>query len=497
MRIRVIGPLNASVSPLPPVPPDAPPLSSPPIPNVPMVRFLSLVLLAGALVLTGCDATSPTDFAADAPVDAPLAKSAPSSASDFVFLFKGNGVPADFAGAVADAGGRIIFQHDTGFAFVGGLSDAAATQLGARKDVTEMVADASVDLNLPGEIETAGGSVASPSNPADAFFYARQWNFPAVGADAAWAAGFLGSPDVTVAILDTGIDYTNPDLAGLVDLSRSVSFLPDEDALVQAFFPSKNLITDLQYHGTHVAATVASNGFAAAGLTSRTSLMGVKVCRVNRTCSFGAILSGVLYAADNGADVANLSLGGGFPKAGLGRFVGFINKTFNYANQKGMTVVVSAGNSASDLDANGNIYASYCDAPNAICVSATGPTGFGSVNGPFINVDAPAPYTNVGRSSISVAAPGGSALPVWAVCSQTSIVVPVCQTGTFIIGLSGTSMAAPHVSGLAALLVNELGRKPGQIKTAIQNSADDLGPSGTDKAYGKGRINVAAALGVE
>ena len=161
-----------------------------------------------------------------------------------------------------------------------------------------------------------------------------------------------------------------------------------------------------------------------------------------------------------------------------------------------MTVVVSAGNSATDLDNNGNIYSTYCDTPNTICVSATGPTGFASVNGPFENVDAIAPYTNFGTSAINVAAPGGSALPVWAACSQTSIVIPVCQTGGFILGLSGTSMAAPHVSGVAALLVEDLGRKPGRIKTALQRSADDLGAPGTDPFYGKGRLNAATAVGL-
>jgi subtilisin family serine protease len=69
-------------------------------------------------------------------------------------------------------------------------------------------------------------------------------------------------------------------------------------------------------------------------------------------------------------------------------------------------------------------------------------------------------------------------------------VIPVCGTDTYVLGLGGTSMAAPHVSGLAALMVEDLGRNPGRIKTAIQNSADDLGQPGTDPAYGKGRINV-------
>jgi subtilisin family serine protease len=422
---------------------------------------------------------------------------APSTATAdaHLFLLKKNKVDR-FTADVERAGGTVVYAHDTGFAYVHGLSSAAAEAFSARADVTDMQADASFTLDLPGAPLTASASITGPDDPAAAAFYPRQWHFPAIDADEAWAAGFLGSEDVTVAILDTGIDYENPDLNGRVDLDRSVSFLPDEDALVRANFPAKNLITDLQYHGTHVAATVVSNGFIGAGVTSKTTLMGVKVCRVNRSCSFGAIISGVLYAADNGADVANLSLGGSFTKSDFGRFVGFINKTFNYANAKKMTVVVSAGNSAVDLDADGNSYKTYCDTPNTICVSATGPTGFETVNGPFFDVDAPAPYTNFGRSAINVAAPGGSALPVWAACSQTSIVLPICQTGNFILGLSGTSMAAPHVSGVAALLVDEFGRNPGRIKTAIQNAADDLGESGTDKFYGKGRINVATAVGL-
>lgn len=418
---------------------------------------------------------------------------------EYLLLFKGNKIPNGFSDDIEKNGGKIIYQHESGFAYVSGLSIFDAAKIRSRKDVSELVANASFSLNLPGAAEVSSDETATSStqNPAGSFFYARQWHYPAIGADQAWAAGYLGSEDVTVAILDGGIDYTNLDLAGLVDLSRSISFVPSDDALVDFYFPGRNYITDLQYHGTHVAATVASNGIIGAGTTSKTTLTGVKVCDVFGDCNFGAIFSGLLYASETGVDVANMSLGGGFFKAGNGNFVGFINSLMNTVRQAGVTVVVSAGNSAADLDKDGNIYNAFCDSPNVICVSATGPTASQSVNGPFTNVDAPAVYSNFGRSSIDVAAPGGNTgAPVWATCTQTSLVVPVCQTGNFIVGLSGTSMASPHVSGLAALIISQGTNNPSQVKSAILQSADDLGQSGTDKFYGKGRINVAKALGL-
>jgi subtilisin family serine protease len=464
-------------------------------------RLLAFLGVSVGLVSAACQGdkipTGPVDAPADVPAPSFSVQSSDGLDVSDQYLVELKGRAVDFAEQVEALGGTVLFQHDIGIAWVGGMTPETAAELGALKSVKAIQQDAIFELDPlfdESTIESAD-AIASPDDPTTASRYARQWNMRAIEADMAWARGRLGSPGVTIAILDTGIDYLYPDLASHVDLSRSVSFVPFDDFLVGLFFPARHPVTDLHFHGTHVAMIASSNSDILAGVTTQTTLMGVKVCSVLGTCPFGAVIAGILHAADNGADVANMSLGGAFTKAGSKGLVGFINRTFNYAKNQGMTIVVSAGNDAADLDHNGNEYATYCDTPAVICVSATGPTAAASVNGPWTNVDAPASYTNFGNSAINVAAPGGTGASfpwslVWSACSTSSLLIPDCQTGIFILGVAGTSQAAPHVSGLAALVVEDVGRRPGRVKTKIQQGADDLGKKGNDPYYGKGRINV-------
>ncbi|HZE93857.1 MAG TPA: S8 family serine peptidase [Gemmatimonadales bacterium] len=487
-------------------------------------NVLRILAAVGAIIAAACVEYAPVTPTANTatqsnPTATPslqLATTASLSSSielvpgQYMVMFKGNGIPQSFATDVAVRGGTVVSSYPKlGIALVSGISDNAAAALSKRTDIQNFEQDALFSLDDPADllVEAAPDAVvASPASPSAAFFFPRQWNMRAVSANAVWATGRTGSATVTVAILDTGIDYLHTDLNGRVDLSRSVSFVPSDDALVHAIFPSRNVITDLYFHGTHVAATVVSNSFVAAGVTSRTTLFGVKVCSVQATCSTSAVLNGILYATDHGADIINMSLGGGFHKRIAGGFGSIINRVANYANRNGTLIVVSAGNESSDMDHNGDIYKTYCDSPNVLCVAATGPASQASVNGPWTNVDAPALYTNFGRSTINVAAPGGSITPsgagvsaVWAACSQTTLVAQLaaCRTSpNFVVGAIGTSMAAPHVTGLAALIKAETGASPSQIRARIQQSADDLGDPGTDPFYGKGRINAARALGI-
>jgi len=425
-----------------------------------------------------------------------------------IVTFK-NGIPARFADRVTALGGHVRAQHPV-LAVIDGLTPSAIDLLKAQTagGISDIQPDATFVLDdamgTAEAADVAANDVAtSPTNPAGAYFYPRQWNMRAINAPAAWAAGKFGSPTTTVAVIDTGIDYTYPDLAGHVDLSRSISFAPTDDALINTYFPSKNPVTDINFHGTHVASTIVSSGNVIAGVTSKITLIGVKVLATdlktgNASGSLGMVLSGVLYAADAGADVANMSLGGGFAKVAAGPYVALINKTFTYAQKKGMLIVVAAGNSAMDMDHNGNFLVTYCNQQHVVCVSATGPTSEAGTNGPWMNIDAPASYTNYGRSAVDVAAPGGNYSAVYSACSQTSLVIPVCQTGTYVVGAAGTSMATPHVAGLAALLIDQVGKgKPALLKQRIRQSADDLGQPGVDPFYGAGRIDVKNALGLQ
>ncbi len=474
-------------------------------------RFFLVAVACSGLALAACaeNTTSPTS---DSAAETPSLKKASTTAlptSDelggrhIVVFSSKNKVPKDFEKAVTALGGTVdVLSRKLGAALVSGLGDAAAAELANRRDILHAELEQLVEMRLPdltGNRVTSTSTPASPSDPTGAFFFPDQWNMRAIHAPEAWAAGRLGSAGVTVAILDTGIDYLHGDLIGHVDLARSRSFVPEDDAVVDAFFPGRNYISDLVWHGTHVSSNVVSSGYGMAGVTSQVTLMGVKVCSVFGSCPGGAIFAGFLFAVENGADVINMSLGGGFLKKANPGFVSLLNRLFNYARSSGVTIVVASGNDSWDLDHNGNWFSTYCDATHVICVSATGPTGW-TPPYDWENVDAPALYSNHGRSAISVAAPGGNTGDlVLGACTQTSLVLPsdfTCdQSPWFYLWGTGTSMSAPHVSGLAALLVEDIGRRPNLVKNRIQQSADDLGQPGTDPWYGRGRINVATAVG--
>ena len=420
----------------------------------------------------------------------------PASTEDRHLLLV-EGDPASIERAITERGGRIESVHrETGVMTVIGLDEAAATEIGGLPTVLAMGPDETVELvaHEVAEPRLAGTSTMNVHGaPSEASHLGRQWHLSAIGAPAVWEAGYVGSPRVTVAVLDSGIDYLHPDLEGRVDLERSASFVPSDDALLAETFAERHAVTDLHYHGTHVAATIASNAVAAAGVTSETTLIGVKVLGQNGKGPLSGIVRGILHAVDSGADVVNMSLGGTWRRGGLDWYLGIVHVVLHHAREKGATVIVSAGNEARDLDDDPTLFDFFCESPLVVCVGATGPTGSGGDFGPYVDVDALAPYSNVGEA-VDVAAPGGAAEPVWAACSTASLLLDCAKSGT-IVGLSGTSMAAPHASGVAALLVDIHGRKPDHVRLLLERTAVDRGEPGWDEQYGYGRLDAARALG--
>ena len=286
------------------------------------------------------------------------------------------------------------------------------------------------------------GVVQVADVPDDPYFN-EQWGMTKVQAPEAWDIT-QGSPDVIIAILDTGIDMDHPDLAAKIISDANFSESPTSN--------------DIHSHGTHVAgiaAAITDNGNGVAGLGGDCSLMNAKVVGDNGSGYYSWIAEGIIWAADNGADVINLSVGGQSPSD-------ILEDAVDYAWSKGVVVVAGAGNNGWSAP----FWPAYYD--NCIAVGAT------------MADDSLASFSQHG-SWVDVAAPG----------SGIYSTVPNDQYDY----KQGTSMASPHVAGLAGLLFstttdsNGNGRVNDEVRHIIEATCDDVG---IDVAYG--RINAYEAV---
>lgn len=438
--------------------------------------------MAAAVALAACsDAPEPVGVSDDLLTTAMSVQGGPG---DYI-LAASKGRFDAVSAAVTAAGGTVVRSHpEVGILIASGLSDEAAATLGATSGVQNIVADVMIDLEAgdgtPEEMDPAG------HDPSSALFYqvGLQWDMQIIDADDAWAAG-ASANGARVAIIDSGIDPFHQDLMGLVDWGSSIAFVPNANPSIPSW-------ADDHYHGTHVAGTVTTNGIGTAGVAPHGQLIAVKVCGAFFGCPFSAILSGIIHSTNVNADVINMSLGGFVGKRfpGGGQLNALLNRVMNYAASNDVLVVSAAGNSGLDLDHLGRDFgagffiATPCESGNGMCISAT-------------NVfDQRAGYSNYGKSAVNMAAPGGDGFfRVLAPCATGSVIFTICGTSaTWYLWLSGTSMASPHVAGAAALLAGNGVTKPGQMKTILQRTADDLGKKGTDADYSKGRLNVMNAI---
>ncbi len=302
---------------------------------------------------------------------------------------------------------------------------------------------------------------ALTTEPNDTYYADYQWNMPHIGLETAWDTT-TGSSSVIIAIIDTGVDLTHPDLS---------------DKLVSGydFVNGDSDPSDDEGHGTHVAgiaAATTNNSLGVAGVSWGSKIMPIKVLDSSGSGTYSQIAQGIQWAANNGAKVLNLSLGGTSSSSTL-------EDAINYAYNAGCILIAAAGNEYED--GNPTVYPAALD--HVMAVGAVG------------DQDEHAYYSNTG-SYLDVAAPGGN--PSSSYDSDPNHWISSTYwrgSGYSYAMVVGTSQASPHVAGLAALIwsVNP-SLTNDEVQSIIETTAVDLGTAGWDETYGWGRVDAAAAV---
>jgi subtilisin family serine protease len=344
-----------------------------------------------------------------------------------------------------------------------------------------------------------------------------QWNLLAVNAKEAFVSGNKGNGAV-VAVLDNGFYLDNPDLSPNIIASKSKSFVPGETVQFQS--------TLYYSHGTLVSGIIAAadNDYGIAGIAPSAKLMLVKVLTEEGSGQFGWVIEGVYYAANNGADIINMSLGALIPRNG--RFIAddggtpndpsddvivneasdvqdlitALNRAFQYARKKGVVSIAAAGNEYyyATGQGQGTSYPANCE--DVLAISATGPTGW-AVN-PNTTLSTPSSYTNYGSSLIDFAAPGGDVIYPG---NENATIIGITRPAWYFdmvysndtqngfAWAAGTSMASPAAAAVAALIAGKYGGNisPAQLEAKMKSSAVNVG---SRQYYGNGLVNAGNAI---
>ena len=365
-----------------------------------------------------------------------------------------------------------------------------------------------------------------PLNDPDDELAPLQWGLDSIDAPEAWMTGATGM-GVRVAVLDSGVDMFHPDIAPNLNANDSTSFVPGEP-----FYATRPRFS----HGTHVAGIIAgaTNAIGTVGVAPDAEIIGVKVLRdATGSGTTSWALQGIVYAAEQNADIINMSLGARFPRSGgffdpgtpddksddiritplLAHRHAAYNRATSFANNRGVLIIASAGNTGTNGNEDKDVLVLPRDAAHVVSISATAPKGWAET---FDATDIPASYTDIGKSVIDLAAPGGD---FDYESSEPCIVPPssfprpcfvfdgvisaggyrrLRNGGTVSVWswASGTSMAAPHTSGVAALIIGQSKTKlaPTRVLHALQAGSEDFGKPGKDDFYGHGRVNAFGSI---
>jgi subtilisin family serine protease len=426
---------------------------------------------------------------------------AASAAQTYLIVYNDAAVPSDAARALASAGGTLVYSYDAI-----GVAIASSSSASFRDNVMRdtRVGGASATTNFATRLDDAQldagstPSVPTPSTPAPGSddLSGLQWDMTQIHAPEARAITG-GSPRVTVGDIDTGLDFTHPDLTPNVDFAKSASCIGGA--------PNTNPSAwmDDQGHGTHTAGTIAAakNGIGIVGVAPNVHIAGIKAGDSNGFFFPEAVVCAFMWAATHKIAVTNNSY---FADPWLfnckndptQRAIWHAeSRAIRFAISNGVTVVAAEGNQADDLahptqdatspDNTKPVLRTIHNDCAVIPVEVPGVVGVSAVG----NLDLKSFYSSYGMGSVSVAAPGGDSvlqrtaaapngrvLSTYPASLMGHCVRKVLDGAASYCYLQGTSMAAPHVAGVAALIASQSGgaANPGAVQALLSGTADPL-----------------------
>jgi len=443
----------------------------------------------------------------------------------YLILYKQQAVPAGAASAIQDAGGTLVYSYDAiGVAVAQSASSSFSSKLLADKKVEGVSSTGTFGVRLNDEmvVEDAGAIASSTLGSWGDPMSNRQWDMLQIHVPEAHAIT-TGSPSIVVGDIDTGLDYTHPDLAANVDFTNSVSCVggvPNQDPAAW---------NDDNGHGTHTAGTIAAaaNGIGIVGVAPNVKIAGIKAGNADGYFFPEAVVCAFMWAGSHHIDVTNNSY---FADPWLFNCRNdpeqhaiwkAEQRAIRYAMQQGVVVVAAQGNENIDLSKKNIDTISPDTNPNptprevtnacvVIPVEISGVIGV-TGDGAFLQKSY---YSSYGVGVAQVTAPGGDRRFQDPGDGSRGYVLSTYPGNRYALA-QGTSMASPHAAGVAALILSQFGKMPqGAVQAMMTSTADPMAcppnpfdPGGTgdwlamctggpsyNSFYGHGQVNALSAV---